>query len=147
MIWLKQHWRGLLISAFMLGLSFWHSDIFFVVALAYGWTIYFLIKKSMPERVRHYFAIIIWIAFILVSGFTVYVNYWLPHGPSYPTGNTVCENDGMGPCGEEYREDLQGLNIPPWAKFLRKSDGNFLCLGLLFAGIVINSKGAPDSNS
>ena len=67
-----------------------------------------------------------------------YVNHYLPHGPSYPTGDIVCQNDDRGPCREEYKEDLRGLNIPNWAKFLRGSEGWGLVIGLLIAGGVIS---------
>ena len=63
----------------------------------------------------------------------------MPHGPSYPTGDIVCLYDDRGPCGEEYKEDLRNVDIPNWAKFLRKSEGELLLLGLLLAGIVISS--------
>jgi len=52
---------------------------------------------------------------------TVYVNYNMPRGPKYYTGEIVCMNDGRGPCGEEMREDLSELDIPLWAKFLRQN--------------------------
>lgn len=58
-------------------------------------------------------------AFVVVLGSTIYTNYFLPHGPSYDTGDVVCENDGRGPCHEAYKEDLRNVNIPNWAKYMR----------------------------
>lgn len=52
---------------------------------------------------------------------TFYVNYYMPRGPQYPSGDIVCMNDGRGPCGEEMLEDTSNLNIPNWATFLRKN--------------------------
>lgn len=93
----------------------------------------------MHKKLWFILTIIIWVAFFIVSGLTIYVNYYLPHGPSYPTGEIVCQNDDSGPCREEYKEDLSKVNIPNWAKFLRKSEGQLLWLGLLFIGIIISS--------
>lgn len=61
----------------------------------------------------------VWLIFVVIMGLTIYVNYSLPHGSSYATGEIVCQNDGRGPCGEQYKEDMRGLDIPEWAKFLR----------------------------
>ncbi|MCX6806693.1 MAG: hypothetical protein NT135_01040 [Candidatus Berkelbacteria bacterium] len=85
-------------------------------------------------------AVIIWATFILVSGLAYYVNHYLPHGSSYPTGEVVCRNDDRGPCGEEYKEDLRGLNIPNWAKFFRNDNWILLWIGLGIAGIAISGK-------
>lgn len=68
-----------------------------------------------------------------------YVNHHLPHGPSYPTGDIVCQNDGRGPCGEAYEEDLRELNIPEWAKFLREN-GLLIVFLSAFAAIVAGAK-------
>ena len=63
---------------------------------------------------------------------------WLPHGPSYPTGDVVCPD--RGPCGDEYKEDMRTIAIPAWAKFLRNYD--FLTIVfLLLAGLSVGSKG------
>lgn len=51
-----------------------------------------------------------------------YVNRYMPHGPKYPSGEVVCQNDGRGPCGERMIEDMSNLDIPDWAKFLRETD-------------------------
>ena len=56
--------------------------------------------------------------------------------PMVPTGDYVCKNDDRGPCGEKYIEDVRDLDIPNWAKFFKKSDGEILLFGLIFAGIV-----------
>jgi hypothetical protein len=86
----------------------------------------------------------IWLLVIVIAGLTVYVNYYLPHGPMYPTGDIVCENDDRGPCSGEYKEDLTNLNIPNWAKLFRSSDSKLLLLGLVFAGIVVTTKNIKD---
>ena len=133
---LKQNWGKVILSIISIAYSF--VDIFFLVLLIYGWIIYFLVKKRLPEKVRFTLSIFIWTGFILVTGMIFYVNHYLPHGPSYPTGDIVCQNDDRGPCREEYKEDLRGLNIPNWAKFLRGSEGWGLVIGLLIAGGVIS---------
>jgi hypothetical protein len=100
----------------------------------------------LNEKVRFSLAIVIWIAVIVVGGLTYYVNHYLPHGEEYSTGEYVCPNDTSGPCREQYKEDLRGLDIPEWAKFLRKSDGQLVFFGLLFAGLTLSSwkKGQED---
>jgi hypothetical protein len=59
-------------------------------------------------------------ASVLAFGVMYYVGHHLPHGPSIPTGDYVCMNDGRGPCGEERVEDMSQLAIPEWAKFVRR---------------------------
>jgi len=90
----------------------------------------------MKKKYLKILAVILWISFITMSGIVYYVNWHMPHGPYYPTGKIVCQNDDRGPCEEEYKEDMRGLNIPEWAKFIRRSEGQLLWLGLLFAAII-----------
>ena len=83
---------------------------------------------------------IIWVAFFIVCGLTYYVNHYLPHGPSYSTGEIICQNDGRGPCGEEYKEDLRGINIPNWAKLFRNDGWILLWIGLGAIGMIASGK-------
>ena len=140
MSWFKNNLGKFLLSVILVGLSIWHSTYFYVGALVYGMAMYLLWGASLKTNVRRFLSITVWIASVIIFGAGVYVNYWLPHGPSYSTGEIVCQNDERGPCGEQYKEDLRGLDIPIWAKFLRQSEGELLLLALLFAGIVISSK-------
>jgi len=102
--------------------------------------VYILASAYMPF-VKIIFILIItfWVAFIIVSGLLYYANHYLPHGPSYLTGEIICQNDDRGSCGEAYKEDLRGLNILNWAKFFKQSGGKLLWIGLLFVGVVISS--------
>ncbi|MEK7173259.1 MAG: hypothetical protein AAB723_00170 [Patescibacteria group bacterium] len=136
--WIKQKWLLILVAIILISLDIWHKEIFFSIFFAYGLMIKFFLSDSLSVKLRKTFAVVIWTVFVVLVGLTVYVNYGMPHGPSYPTGDIVCQNDDKGPCGEEYKEDLQNVDIPNWAKFLRKSEGELLLLGLLFAGIVIS---------
>jgi len=136
--WIKQKWSLILVAIILLALDIWHKEIFFSILFAYGLLIKFFLSDFLSAKLRKIFAIIIWTVFVVLVGLTVYVNYGMPHGPSYPTGDIVCQNDDRGPCGEEYKEDLRNVDIPNWAKFLRKSEGQLLLFGLLFAGIVIS---------
>jgi hypothetical protein len=65
-------------------------------------------------------AVVSWALFCASVAMVFYVASFMPHGPSYPTGDTECANDGRGPCGDVYEEDMRGLNIPNWAKFVRE---------------------------
>ena len=65
--------------------------------------------------------IILWTSFFVVIGLIYYVNHYTPRGPMYDTGDVVCLNDDRGPCGEQYKEDVDSLNIPQWEKFFKKS--------------------------
>jgi len=94
---------------------------------------------SMGKRLWITSKITIWCLFLFVMGFTVYVNYFLPHGEQYETGEVVCANDERGPCGPEIKEDLRNLNIPRWAKVLRKDGVAFLMM-LSFIGVLLSSK-------
>jgi len=136
--WLKQKWLLILVAIILISLDIWHKELFFSILLAYGLAIKFFLSDSLSAKLRKIFAISIWSIFIVLVGLTVYVNYGMPHGPSYPTGDIVCQNDDRGPCREEYKEDLRNVDIPNWAKFLRKSEGELLLFGLLFAGIVVS---------
>ena len=87
---------------------------------------------------KNWLVLIVWGLFFIISGLFYYVNHYLPHGPSYPTGDIVCQNDDRGPCREKYKEDLRELRIPTWAKFIKKPEGELVWMGLLFTGIVIS---------
>ncbi len=136
--WIKQKWIWILVAIVLISLDIWHKELFFSLLLAYGLAIKFLLSDSLSAKLRKIFAVSIWSTLVVLVGLTVYVNYGMPHGPSYPTGDIVCQNDDRGPCGEEYKEDLRNVDIPNWAKFLRKSEGELLLFGLLFAGIVVS---------
>ncbi|OIP22802.1 hypothetical protein COX95_02580 [bacterium CG_4_10_14_0_2_um_filter_33_32] len=136
--WIKQKWLWILVAIVLISLDIWHKELFFSLLLAYGLAIKFLLSDSLSAKLRKIFAVSIWSTLVVLVGLTVYVNYGMPHGPSYPTGDIVCQNDDRGPCGEEYKEDLRNVDIPNWAKFLRKSEGELLLFGLLFAGIVVS---------
>jgi len=59
------------------------------------------------------------------------------------TGEYVCQNDGRGPCQEEYVEDMRNLNIPDWAKFIR-GNSLLLIIGLGILGGVLSIKEEDD---
>lgn len=102
-------------------------------------------KKSWSSRFRKNMSITIWSLVLLVSGLTVYVNYALPHGKSYPTGDYVCQNDDRGPCKEKYIEDLRDVPIAGWAKYWRREWEGYWML-LLFIGIIV-STGKQETDS
>lgn len=93
-----------------------------------------------PDRSWRLLGSAIWTVFLILFVLGIYVNWYLPHGPSYPTGEVICQNDDRGPCAEEYKEDMRGLNIPDWAKFFRTSEAMLLMLALAFAGIIISKR-------
>ena len=95
--------------------------------------------QYIPQGILHLVSIVVWILFTinLVVGF--YVTWYLPHGPLFDTGQTVCENYDMGPCDNLYKEDMSGLHIPTWAKFMRQNEILFfLVLGGL--GVYLSTK-------
>jgi hypothetical protein len=98
---------------------------------AFGYVIHGL--SFMNKRLGRGTSILVLVVCVSALGMTFYVNHNMPHGPSYPTGDVVCENDGRGPCGPEYKEDMRDLNIPDWAKALRES---FIVV-FLFAAIPV----------
>lgn len=137
---IKNHF-GLIVSVIILILiSIISKDILFIWILFYVLFIKLILSKYIKENAKKNLAIVIWTSFIVIFSLGFYVNYYLPHGPSYPTGEYVCQNDGRGACSEQYIEDTSKLNIPDWAKFLRSSGGMLLFAGLFFAGIVISNK-------
>lgn len=142
--WIKQKWLWILAAIILISLDIWQKKLFFSILFAYGLMIKFFLSDFLSVKLRKFFTLVIWTSFIVLVGLTIYVNYYLPHGPSYPTGEIVCQNDDSGPCEEQFKEDLRDVDIPNWAKFFRKSEGELLLFGLLFAGIVIN--GAKNKN-
>lgn len=115
------------------------KELFFTILLVYGLFIKLLLSDFLKARTKRAISVIIWTVFLTIAVSMIYVNYYLPHGPSYPTGDIVCQNDDRGPCGEAYIEDTSKLNIPDWSKFLRRY-GVGLLIGLAFAGIVSGKK-------
>ena len=99
----------------------------------------------MSRRVAATLAVGIWALFFLLGGITYYVNHHMPRGPSYPTGEIVCQNDERGPCGEEHKEDMRGLDIPEWAKLVREHFVIAL-ISLLMAGVVLTDKATHDDD-
>ncbi len=97
----------------------------------------------MKKETLNTLGVMVWWILVISIGLTIYVNYFMPHGPSYPTGEIVCQNDDRGPCGEEYKEDMRNLNIPNWAKFMREY---FLLviLGEIFLATYLQVKGGKE---
>jgi hypothetical protein len=84
--------------------------------------------------------IALWVLVLLYGGLIFYVNHYMPHGPMRDTGDVVCENDDQGPCREWYLEDMRGLHIPEWAKFLKGDVGVMSWVGLLCAAIINSAR-------
>lgn len=91
-------------------------------------------KICMIQKTEKYWKIlsaIVWILFFVFIALTYYVNHYMPRGPLFSTGDYNCYNDDRGPCEEGYVEDMRSLDIPSWAKFIRKNFiGIFLVLGV-----------------
>ena len=138
--WRKQNWPLIFLIIVLLSLDLYRKELFFTIFIIYGLLIYLIASKLVNRKLRLVLAIIIWVAFSIVGGLIYYVNHYLPHGPSYSTGEYVCMNDDRGPCSLEYKEDLRNLNIPNWAKFFKEGKGMLLWFGLGFAGIVTSNK-------
>lgn len=94
-----------------------------------GWTIPDLIfgigygaygLQSMSKRFAKFTSNIIWVALGATMILTFYVNHYLPHGPSLPTGDYACQHGDRGGCGEIYKEDMSMLDIPDWARSIRE---------------------------
>ena len=139
MTWLKQNSGKVVLIAIALVLYLRDHDLFWIVTIVYGIGIYLIISNPISEKIRKTLSVIIWVSFFVVLVLSYYVNYYLPHGPSYPTGEIICQNDDRGPCREQYVEDMRNLNIPDWAKIFRLW-GIPLLMGLAFAGIVVSIK-------
>ena len=135
---IRQNLGKIIISAILFFLYFWHSDYFFLAILLYGIGLYLITEKVKSRKIFIALSVVIWALFVLTTGAIIYEKSFLPRGPMYPMDLYTCDFTGEGPCGEIYYEDLSSLNIPSWAKFVRKNEES-LCLGLLFAGILISS--------
>ncbi len=137
---IKKHLGLVVLSALLMLLSVYSGEVFFIILLIYVLFIKLLLSEYVSGALRKSLSIILWIGFVIVAGFIFYTNHYLPHGPSYPTGDIICLNDDRGPCGEQYKEDLRYIDIPNWAKFFKQSEGEALLLGLLFAALAVSGK-------
>lgn len=110
------------------------KELFFIIVLFYIYLIKFFASDFLGKKARKRISIGIWVACIITFASGYYVNHYLPQGEMYTTGEIVCLNDGRGPCGEEHREDLIGLDNPNWAIFLKEYD-TVLLMALVLAGL------------
>jgi len=111
MNWLKQKWFNVLIIAFLLGEFIFSKDWFFIEILFYVLIIKMFLEADLSKNLWVYLSIAIWGTFFSVFGLAIYGNYFLVYGD----------------------------HAPGWLVFLRSSSGVAICLGLLFAGIIITS--------
>ncbi len=142
---IKKYWWWAVLIICACFFTWQESDLFWIVLLVVIAIIYFIAKKQMTKKIIRIMSIIIWSFCFVIAGLIFYVNYYLPHGPSYPTGDYTCD-DYDSRCGETYIEDMSKLNIPSWAKFLRGSSGMLLWLSLCLMGVVISSKKDKNNN-
>lgn len=139
----KKHQVLTLFSAALILIDIFQHNFSLSIFVLYVWAISLLLPgfiepNFIKGRVRAFSRVFIWGMFAVFIALTTYVQFYLPHGPSYSTGEEVCQYDGRQ-CGEEYKEDTRELNIPDWAKFWRDSYESIL-LALLFAGITASVK-------
>jgi len=140
----KENKISIILSIIAIVLYIIHQDSFFIIILIYGWFIKLLSSEIFEEKTKKNIAKALWVSCVIMIGLGFYVNHYMPHGPSYPTGDYVCANGDRGPCREEYKEDTRAINIPDWAKFVRSSAGLCLIFGLGFAGIIANNNKKDD---
>jgi hypothetical protein len=137
---IKKNSVTIIISVILIALSFYHKDSFLVVMLIYGLLLKLLASKLIKGKVRKYLSVVIWASLAIMIVLMFYVNHYLPHGPSYPTGDYESAFDGRGPAAEIYHEDMSKLDIPDWAKFVRSSAGWCLIFFLVIAGSIASGK-------
>lgn len=118
-------------------------DNFFVYLLLYIWLIAFSLSDLISKKQRIIIEKVIWAILAIQMVLVFYINNYMPHGPMYPTGEYTCQNDNRGPCTKEYYEDMRKLNIPEWAKFMRKNDFGIL-FALLFVACLLYGKNNDD---
>ena len=111
------------------------------IVFAIGYAAYGL--QSFGKTMAKAVSVIVGILIVGVMSLTFYVNRFMPHGTSYATGEIVCQYDDRGSCGEERKEDVSGLAIPHWAKFLREYFVGVVVL-LIFAGAYAFDKAKDD---
>lgn len=137
--------KWLIITGVILStLSLFRGSYFLIIILLYILFIKIFLSDVISAKIRKYTVNLFWVIGISLSVATIYVNYHLPHGPTYPTGEIVCQNDDRGPCREEYEEDMRNVDIPDSAKFIRENFGITL-IALVFAGIVLDAQNKKQS--
>ncbi len=93
----------------------------------------------MNKKIKLTITIIIWTTIVILAGLTYYANHYIPDGPQYPAGDYICLNDGRGPCGPKYKEDLSQTDIPDWAKFFKTNNALMLIIGLALIDIILRN--------
>lgn len=118
----KKHPWVILWCIFWFSVGAYYKDIEAFIFAAYGILISYLYSGVIPEKLRAKVESLIWGACALIFALTIYVNYYLPHGPMIYTGEEECITPDKGgeQCRDEYFEDMRRLNIPDWAKFIRE---------------------------
>jgi len=96
-------------------------------------------KLAKSKKFLSFLTMIIWVMFFVTTILLYCANHYYPKGPIFSTGDYICQNDGRGPCAEEFIEEVKSLNVPNWVKFFKKSGGELLWMGLLFMGIILPS--------
>lgn len=84
--------------------------------------------------------IVIWISLFIWGGLVYYSYHHYPRGEFFSTGDYVCEYDGRGPCHEGSIEDSSRLDIPKWAKFVRRPNDMIGIFGLIAILIFIETR-------
>lgn len=104
----------------------------------------------LPNKLWRTLAIALWTAALITFALGYYVNHYMPHGRIEATGDYQCANDERGPCYPGVVEDLKGVNIPKWAKFLRGGSGDnafWYSIGLVILGSLCNARGRDHQSS
>ncbi len=139
---LKKNTRWVVFAIFAVALDFLQRGYFFTMFFVYALFINFLASGFLKEKFKKIVNAVILVILISSFGLTVYVNWYLPRGPMIDTGETeeVCIADNRG-CKEveRYVEDTRNLDIPEWAKFLKRY-GLMTLLLIAFAYIASTKK-------
>jgi hypothetical protein len=85
------------------------------------------LSTTTVDKMWNWAGKMIWVIVVIIAGGVYYVNHYMPHGPKHNVGD------------ETYWEDVSGLNIPDWAKFLR-TRGIVLFMSLAFVGILVSGR-------
>ena len=102
-------------------------------------------KSIITQKAWLLISIFLWISFFSFLGFVYYVNHYMPHGEIIDLTEYGCEQfkSGTLASGIEqedcYQENMDGLQIPNWAKYIRSS-WFLYALALLLISSITSSK-------
>ena len=138
----KERPRLTIFSFLFIGFDIYFGQLSWTPVVVFVLIMSLLLDGTIKDKLMKKIKILAWCLVSIGVVLTIYVQYWIPHGPMINTGYDCVEtNDGRTTeCGDQYVEDTRNLRIPDWAKFLRTSESFLLIFALVSVGVIASKK-------